>query len=158
MKLDRLETHDRLLYFKKQSDYISQGCQDCINGRPEEFKNHPFYIFAHARTEDDGVNKRLIWTPRLTKPKAQTNSLLFKAYPPSDKIKIIWMIPARELWNQFKKGNMIANKTIVESLYEFQHHRDKLEAREEDDLSDEVIDQIYKEISMRAKPKILETY
>ncbi|MEK6884299.1 MAG: hypothetical protein AABY22_32005, partial [Nanoarchaeota archaeon] len=48
---------------------------------------------------------RLIWMPRLTKPRAETNSMLFKAYPGSDNIKVIWMIPAPEMWKQFQKGN-----------------------------------------------------
>lgn len=151
MKLNRLETHDRFEHFTKQSFSISECCQDLIDQRP--FGNHPFYIFAHARTDEDGVTKRLIWQPRLTKPKAQTNSMLFKAYPGTDTIKIIWMIPARELWDQYKKGNITESKTIRDSLYDFQHFRAKLEAPEEDDLSDVQIDLIYREIATGIKPK-----
>jgi hypothetical protein len=153
MKVNILDAHDRYKYFTKQQFDIAECCQNLINQRP--FGNHPFYIFAHARTDDDGVTKRLIWQPRLTKPKAQTNSMLFKAYPGSDVIKVIWMIPARELWEQFEKGKMTENKTVWESIYNFQHHRDKLEAQEEDDLSDEKIDAIYKEISAQMSGKKL---
>ena len=67
MKLNRLETHDRYQHLTKQSFDIAECCQDLINQRP--FGDHPFYIFAHPRTEEDGVTKRLIWQPRLTKPK-----------------------------------------------------------------------------------------
>lgn len=147
MKLNRLETHDRLLDFNKQKDYISKGCQDCIRGRPEEFQNHPFYIFAHVRTHDNGWSKRLIWEPRLTKPKAQTNSMLFKAYPGSDVVKVIWMIPARELWDQYTLGKMMENKTVCDSIHAFQYDREKLEEKEPDDPSDDVVDQIYRDIS-----------
>jgi hypothetical protein len=175
MKINRLETHDRLLEFKKQSDYISQGCLDCIKNRPKEFQNYPFYIFAHARTietderiavfnEDlrhsllnpnyqrqyqsvgDVPAARFLWQPRLTKPKAQENSMLFKAYPPGDEIKVIWMIPARELWDQYDQGKMIENNVVSESLYNFKVNKEKLEAAESDDLPEWRIKAIQKEI------------
>ena len=141
MKINILETHDRYQHFTKQSFDIAQCCQDLINQRP--FGNHPFYIFVHARTHEDSSNKRLIWQPRLTKPKAQTNSMLFKAYPGTDMLKVIWMIPARELWGQYRKGNITENKTVSESIYNFMNHREKLEAKESDDLDDAIIDAIY---------------
>lgn len=150
MKVNLLETHDRLLQFNKQKDHISQGCLDCITNRPEEFLNHPFYIFSHIRTADDGHTKRLIWEPRLTKPKAQTNSMLFKAYPPSDKIKIIWMIPSREMWNSYGRGLMMQDDITSKSIQAFQFDRSNLECHEEDDLTDEVIEQIYRQISTNA--------
>ena len=152
MKINRLETHDRLQHFTKQSFNISECCQDLINQRP--FGDHPFYIFAHARTEDDqpGV-KRLIWQPRLTKPKAQTNSMLFKAYPGTDVIKVIWMIPQEELWLQFTTGKMTENKTVCESIDMFLNQKSKLEAPEPDDLSEAQIDAIYRQISYNSKPQ-----
>lgn len=153
MKIERLETHDRLLQFQKQKDYISQGCQDCIKNRPEEFGNHPFYIFAHVRTSENGYTKRLIWEPRLTKPKAQTNSMLFKAYPPTDKIKVIWMLPVREQWGQYKKENVTADDITRKSIEDFQHNRNALECNEEDDLSEEQINFIYREMSFNANQK-----
>jgi len=172
MKLDRLETHDRYEHFTKQSFDIGKSCQDLIDQRP--FGNHPFYIFAHKReigldervaiynqdlmnnprqfkTLAEVPNARLIWQPRLTKPKAQTNSMLYKAYPGSDVLKVIWMIPSRELWEQYTQGKMTENKTICESIYDFQNNKGKLEAPEDDDLSDQEIDKIYTEISMSKK-------
>ncbi len=148
MKVNILDAHDRYQHLTKQSFDISECCQNLINKRP--FGNTPFYIFAHARTDEDGVTKRLIWQPRLTKPKAQTNSMLFKGYPGTDLVKVIWMIPAREMWEQYEKGKLAENQTVVESLHAFQYDREKLEAKEEDDLSDEEIDRIYSEISKEA--------
>jgi len=145
MKINKLDAHDRLGHFQKQGLDISECCEDLVRKRP--FGNTPFYIFAHARTEDDGVNKRLIWQPRLTKPLAQTNSMLFKAYPGTDLIKVIWMIPDRAMWDTFQKGKLTESQLIVESIHDFQHNRAKLEAREDDDLSDEEIDRIYMEIA-----------
>jgi hypothetical protein len=151
MKLDRLETHDRYQFFTKQNFSIAECCQNLINQRP--FGENPFYIFAHARTDDNGFKKRLIWQPRLTKPKSQTNSMLFKAYPGTDVIKVIWIIPPRELWGQYVRGNITSNQTILDSIDKFRYRRYELDRNEPDDLSDEKIDQIYKEISQQAKYK-----
>lgn len=151
MKVDILDAHDRYTFMQKQpqTQDIGECCQSLINQKP--FGNIPFYIFAHPRTDDDGVTKRLIWQPRLTKPKAQTNSMLFKAYPGTDCVKIIWMIPERHLWNNYQKGKLTENQIVAESIYDFQHNREKLEAQEEDDLTDAEIATIYTEISTRAK-------
>lgn len=151
MKIDRLETHDRFEHFTKQDFDISECCQSLINQRP--FGDYPFYIFAHPRTDDDGVTKRMIWQPRLTKPKAQTNSMLFKGYPGTDLVKIIWMIPARETWEQFQKDKITANETIRQSIHDFQNNREKLESKDVEDLSDAEIDLIYTQISMGLKYK-----
>jgi hypothetical protein len=151
MKINPHDAHDRYKHFTNQSFDIGECCQNLIDKRP--FGNHPFYIFSHARTADDGVTKILIWQPRLTRPKPQTNSMLFKCYPGSDNIKVIWMIPARELWNQYRKGIITENQTIANSIFDFQYNRIILEQNEDDDLSDDQIDAIYKEISLDAKKK-----
>ena len=166
MKISRTDAHDRFSYFQKQGFDIAECCQDLIDQRP--FDDHPFYIFAHARTLgldekiklylsgkyetlDSVPEKKIIWQPRLTKPKAQSNSMLFKAYPGSDNIRILWIIPPRELWTQFKKGNMTENPTVWMSIHDFENNREQLEAKEDDDLPDEEIDRIYREISQAAK-------
>lgn len=152
--VDRLETHDRLLEFNKQKDNITKGVLDCIKNRPEEFKNYPFYIFAHVRTHDNGYTKRLIWQPRLKKPRSQTNSILFKAYPPGDKIKIIWMIPDRDQWSAYQKGTMLHQQHVVDSIKSFEEDRRSLEMNEEDDVSEELAQRIYKEIAFNHQQKL----
>jgi len=150
MKLNRLETHDRFIDFTKKKNDIGECCQDLINQRP--FGSHSFYIFVHSRTEDnDPSKKRMIWQPRLTKPKSQENSMLFKAYPRTDTIKIIWIIPQKELWKQYQKGNITENKTICDSIHNFIFEKEKLDQKDDDDLSDEKIDEIYKELSKNAE-------
>lgn len=140
MKINTLETHDRFLHFTKQSFDIGECGQDLINQRP--FGDHHFYIFAHPRTDDDGSNKRLIWQPRILKPKAQINSMLFKAYPGTDLIKTIWILPPHEMWSNYTKGNMCENKAIAESIFNFIYNRDLLESPESDDPSPERAQQI----------------
>jgi hypothetical protein len=117
------------------------------------FGNIPFYIFAHTRTDEDGVTKRLIWQPRLSKPEAQTNSMLFKAYPGTDNIKVIWMIPAREMWDQYITGNVTESNIVQNSIRDFRFHKLDLEMKEKDDLTDEQIEQIYRDLSLQAKHK-----
>jgi len=151
MKISPHDVYDRFQHFKKKDFDIGTCCQNMIDQRP--FGEHPFYIFAHSRTDDDGINKRMIWQPRLTKPLAQTNSMLFKAYPGTDNIKVIWMIPARELWGQYNKGLITENQTIAECIHDFEFNRQKLNKPEDDDLSEQEIHQIYKDISNDAKKR-----
>jgi hypothetical protein len=175
LKLDKLETHDRLLQFGKQADYISKGFQECINNRPHQF-TMPFYIFAHQRTIDmderisayeyDLISShldptyirqfkslaevpcaKLIWAPRLSKPTPQQNSMLFKAYPGTDDIKVIWMIPAQEMWAQYEKGFMLQSSIVVDSIHKFKNDFENLKAPEEDDLPDERVNEIYASIA-----------
>lgn len=102
-------------------------------------------------TLSDIPTHRMIWQPRLTKPKAQTNSMLFKGYPGTDTVKVIWMIPEREMWDQYRKGNLTESSIVVESIHSFEHDRERLEAKEIDDLPDARIDQIYREIGKKGK-------
>lgn len=165
MKVDILEAHDRYKHFTTKHHDITECCDDLIKQRP--FGDYAFYIFAHPRTlgmderfklftsgkyksMEEVPEKTLIWQPRLTKPKAQTNSMLFKGYPGSDTIKILWIIPPREMWGQYQKGNVTESTTILDSINNFEHHREELEKKESDDFNDEQINAIYNEISINA--------
>jgi hypothetical protein len=139
--------------------------QDLVNQRP--FGNHNFYIFGHARTLGDDERaklflsglyatfeevpfKTIIWQPRLTKPEAQENSQLIKVFVGSDLVKTIWIIPAPELWKQYEKGNVTENLEILKYINQFKFNKKQLEAKEDDDLSDREINEIYKQISRNA--------
>lgn len=149
MKIDRLETHDRFKEFVHKEFEIGDCAQDIIDKRP--FGNVAFYLFAHARTEEDGHTKRLIWQPRLTRPKAQSNSMLFKVYPGSDQVRIIWMIPDPLMWKQYAMGNITENAIVLQSIHAFQYNRASLEQDDPDDLNDAQIDQIYRDLSSEAQ-------
>lgn len=141
LKLDRLEAHDRLEHLiKDQWSTISQGAEDCLKKNPDSIalqeKSPYIYIFAHPRTHEDGVNKRLLWQPRLTKPKAQTNSYLFRAVSKSDILTICWLIPPREMWDQYRKGNICESNLVLWSINQFQYNREDLEKSDPDDLPD----------------------
>jgi hypothetical protein len=147
MKINLLETHDRLLQFQDQWNVISEGCVECIKNVPDGITS-PFYVFAHPRTleRDEKVllvltgqalpdkipSTRLIWSPRITKPKAQTNSYLFMAKKGSDMIQTIWLLPARETWDQYEPGKMTYNQDVYNSINNFKYYRQRLEMPEKD--------------------------
>lgn len=156
MKLNRLETHDRLVHFiKDQSQTIWQGAEDCLKKNPDSLriqeKSHYFYIFAHPRTAEDGVTKRMLWQPRLTKPKAQTNSYLFRAISKTDLIEVCWLIPPRELWKQFRKENLTNEPTVIWSIDQFINNRKELEKPHPEDWKDEQVKNIWKSILESSK-------
>lgn len=142
MKINKLETHDRLEHLiQDQSANVFQGAEDCLKKNRDSLalqeKSPYIYIFAHPRTTDDGLNKRMLWQPRLSIPKAQTNSYLFRALSHSDTIEIIWMIPPREMWKQYEKGKVTENNEVAWSIEMFQHKRSELEKPHKDDMTEE---------------------
>ena len=149
IKINALDAHDRLKHLKSHDHSIGECCQDLIDKAP--FGNRPFYIFAHGRTDDNGIDTRVIWQPRITKPKAQTNSMLFKVHPGTDVVLVIWIIPKRELWKQYQKGNLTENKTVIESIHYFTFNRENLEKPDDEDPNDQEVDAIYQQLSQDAK-------
>ncbi len=158
MKINRLEAHDRLQHLiKDQSSSVSQGVEDCLKRNPLSIaiqdKSPYVYIFAHPRTQEDASTKVMFWQPRLTKPSAQTNSYLFRVQSKSDVIEICWMIPPREMWAQYKSGNVTANEIVVWSIDQFENNRVKLESPERDDLPEERVRKILNDITRDIKTK-----
>lgn len=140
MKLDVHETHDRLKYLVDQDFDIASCAQNLIDQRP--FGAHPFYIFCHARTHEDGSSKRYIWSPWICKPRAQTNTILLKAYPNTDIVKWMWILPVREMWATYRKGTMFENEFIVWCTETFDLDKTILEAPEDDDPTTERMQEI----------------
>lgn len=143
IEICRKETHDRLLELKKNGTKISEYVSQLVQSKP--FGNVPFYIFVHSRTEENKYEKRLLYQPRLTKPEAQENSMLFKAFPSSDQIKIFWMIPQKEMWSNYERGKVCESNIVLKSINRFKKNKKKLSQPEPDDLSDEKIRSIYLE-------------
>lgn len=144
MKIDRLETHDRLLHFiKDQSENIYKGADDCLKKNIDSLKiqeKSPYvYIFAHPRTTDDGLNKRLLWQPRLIKPKAQPNSYLFRAVSHTDMMETCWIIPPIDLWKQYDAGKVCESNWAAWSIAQFIHNRKELEKPFPEDFSYEQV-------------------
>jgi len=149
--LNPYDVHDRYETFTNEDFSISECVEDIMKQEP--FGKEPFYIFVHGRTDDDGLRTRLIWQPRLTRPKPQTNSMLFKAYPMSDDIRICWMIPKEELFSQYEKDKITEHDITAWSINMYQNNFNELAAPEPDDLEEEQINGIYREISQQANKK-----
>lgn len=167
MKLNVFEAHDRLLHFKKdQEANIFQGAEDCLKKNEDSLfyqdRSPYIYIFAHPRTADDGVNKRMLWQPRLEKPEAQVNSYLFRATSHSDIIETIWLIPPQELWPQYAVGKVTENEIALWSIDQFVNNKAGLERKDPQDLPEEKCKQIlreliqFKKIKNQMKPLILD--
>ena len=159
MKIQRLETHDRLEHFvKDQSANIAQGASDCLKINPLSLalqERSPYiYIFAHPRTADDGVNKRMLWQPRLGRPTPQTNSYLFRAQSKTDILEICWLLPPQEMWPQYKKGNICESNLVLWSINQFTNNREELEKPDEKDLPLERTRQIWMDFLSSVKPTI----
>jgi len=159
MKIQRLETHDRLLHLKKeQSLNIAQGAEDCLKKNSLSLAYQAYspyiYLFAHPRTlghdektalwmtgqfKDWGEipEKVMFWQPRLSKPEAQTNSYLFRALSNTDELEVCWLIPPQEMWPQYKKGNVTEHQIVNWSITMFQTNKKGLETPHSDDLNDQ---------------------
>lgn len=149
MRIDRLEAHDRLLHLKKdQAQNIFLGAEECLKKNPDSLslqEKCPYiYIFAHPRTADDGVTKRMLWQPRLSKPTAQTNSYLFRAISKTDVIEICWLLPPQEQWAQYQKGNITESNDVLWSINQYTLNRQELEKPHADDYSEEHCRAIFK--------------
>jgi len=159
MKLNRLETHDRLLHLKKeQALNINQGAEDCLKhnrlSQGLQYYSPYVYIFAHPRTADDGVTKKMYWQPRLTKPKPQTNSYLFRAVSNTDTMELCWLLPPEETWPQYKKGNVTEHELVLWSIDQYTNHRSHLGKSFLDDLSDEKCKEIYRKVAKEIDEEI----
>lgn len=165
MKVNRLETHDRFEHFiKDQSNIIAEGAEACLKQNPDSLyiqEKLPYvYIFAFPKTLgldekyslwlqdkfsklEDIPEKVLWWQPRIAKPVAQTNSYCFRAVSKTDILEICWIIPAEELWGQYKKGNVTENEIVEWSISMYKTHKDELEKPHPEDFSGERLRQIF---------------
>ncbi len=143
---------------KDQSHVIAQGCEDCLKRNPLSLAIQarcPYiYIFAHPRTHEDGVTKRLIWQPRLTKPRAETNSYLFRAVSNSDLVEVCWMIPPIEMWKQYQQGNVTQSADVIYSINMFQFNKETLEHPFQDDVSEDAFKAIMLDIAREMEEQI----
>lgn len=144
MKVNKFETHDRLLHYQKQQDSMGEAVEECIRNVPDCITS-PFYVYGHSKSVgfdekislltlgyEQAPESRLIWIPLITKPKATPNTYLFLARKNSDIIEIIWMLPKFELWQEYSPGKMMFNENIWISIQSYLHHRDKLNEPDKD--------------------------
>lgn len=151
MKVNILEAHDRLKHLiKDQSANIYQGAEDCLKRNPLSLalqeKSSYIYIFAHPRSDDEGRHKRLLWQPRLSIPEAQSNSYLFRAISHNDIIEVCWILPPRELWEQYDEGKVTESNWASWSINQYRTNKKALENPHPEDMSEEKARQIMKAV------------
>ncbi|SRR5258708_2751241 len=162
MKIQRLEAHDRLQFLKKDQSYnIFQGAEDCLKKNSLSIalqeKSSYIYIFAHPRTAEDGVTKIMYWQPRLSKPKPQSNSYLFRAKSKSDQINICWLLPPREQWDEYITGKVTEDNLTNWSINQFRFNLTELERSDPEDMSEDrakkILSEVLIEHNQSLKPK-----
>lgn len=156
MKIHRFDAHDRLQHLKKdQSANIAQGAEDCLKRNKLSLalqeKSPYIYIFAHARTHDDGVTKVMYWQPRLSRPKAEINSFLFRCKSHEDLFEVCWLIPPEEFWEQYKRGNVTQHEIVLWSIRMFKENKELLEKPDPEDLPEQQAAIIYKQVIQEHK-------
>ena len=162
MKLNRLETHDRLQHLiSDQSANVFKGAEDCLKKNPLSLaiqeKSPYIYLFAHPRTADDGVNKKMFWQPRLTIPEAQENSYLFRAISKTDNIEVVWMIPPKDTWKQYKKGNVTESNICLWSIEMLKTNKAHLEKPHPEDMIEDRARIILKSVIDEHRQKLNQT-
>jgi hypothetical protein len=182
MKIERLETHDRLLHFvQEQSNVIAEGASECLKVNPlslalQEVSSY-VYIYTHARTIgldekyslflsgqyqrlEDIPEKRLLWQPRLGRPTPSPNSYLFRAESKTDILEICWILPPEEMWDQYTEGKVTASEWDLWSINEYKTNKEGMARPLSDDLRDEQINlilrNIAREMQQKNKPSINE--
>ena len=151
MKIDRLETHDRYEHFlQDQWEVIAQGASDCMLKNKLSLaiqEKCPYvYLYAHPRTADDGVTKRLLWQARVSRPRPETNSYLFRGQSKSDIVEICWLLPPEELWEQYETGKVTASEYVMWSINQYKTNRRFLGLPHPEDVSEEQGKLIYRNV------------
>ena len=152
MKVDRLETHDRLEHFQNdQLDNINKGIMD--TKRNELYQaiqdRCPYiYVHVHARTAEDGVTKKVLWHPRISRPESSDNAMLFRCKAYSDEVEICWMIPDKAMWDQYKKGNITEHSEVLRSIDEYKNNKEKLDKPHLEDLPENIGMQILQDVKV----------
>jgi hypothetical protein len=156
MKLNRLETHDRLKYFvKDQSLNVAKGAEECLTQNAlsvylQQYSPY-IYLYAHPRTHDDGVTKVMYWQPRLSKPASSTNSYLFRAASNTDICEVCWLLPPKETWAQFLKGKVTEENMVMWSINQFCYNKAGLDRAHPEDMDDEICKKIYEKVYSEMK-------
>lgn len=132
--------------------------------RSDPFDGHKFYIFSFMKRVDDmaGV-KKMYHQPRLTRPVPVPGSTLMRVDPKNpEEATIIWTLPNEESFGMYKVGMTFTDPFVFECIETFQKNPRKFMERDEWDLPEEKIREIYvtklkrekREKTERSLPKV----
>jgi hypothetical protein len=152
--LSRNELFDSTQNWKDNSEKNYSECiQNLIMSAP--FGAHKFYIFSFIKRVDDASGiKKMIHQPRLTKPEPIPGGTLMRVDPRDPyTATLLWTLPNDQNFNLYKKGKMYADPFVHECIERFKKNPKEMMRPEVDDLTDEQIREIYKDMSMKQKAK-----
>lgn len=147
---------DNIQFFKENSEkgYV-ETIKKIIESDP--FLGHKFYIQSFIKRVDDSTGvKKMIHHPRLTKPEPLPGHTLLRVDPKDpDSMKIMWTIPNQETFGLYKYKKAFGDRFVYECIQTYQKNPKQFMQPEPDDLSDDQIREIYKQMKQSAKPKTI---
>lgn len=145
---------DNTQYWKENSEEgYCRTIQEIIQSDP--FEGHKFYIFQFVKRVDDvsGI-KKWYHQPRLTKPEPLPGTTLLRANPKDPgTVTIIWTLPNEENFSLYGAGKIFGDSFVYECIQKFLHNPRELMKKEEGDVSEEKIKELYKNIKIKALHK-----
>jgi hypothetical protein len=152
--LGRNQIWENTEFWKEHSERNYVACiQDLISSKP--FGNRKFYIYSFVKRVDDmsGV-KKMYHQPRLTRPEPLPGTTLMKVDPSSpETATIIWTLPNQENFGLYKAGKMFSDPFVHECIETYLKNPRELMRADPDDLNDEQIKQVYKELKQDLRAK-----
>jgi hypothetical protein len=97
----------------------------------------------------------MIWQARISRPRPQTNSYLFRAKSNTDIIEICWLLPPKETWKQYEKGNVCDSELVRWSIDQYMHNSRGLAESHPEDLPDHRGREIYLDVVKAMKYKMI---
>lgn len=136
---------DSIENFRQNSESDWTKCvQDLVRSKP--FGNNKFYIFMFVKRVDDvsGI-KKMFHQPRLTKPEPLPGTTLLRVDPSKpEEAVIIWTLPNQENFKLYKYKKAFADEFVDECVRKYLNNPQELMKREDGDLSESEIREIYK--------------
>lgn len=110
------------------------------------FGDNKFYIFQFIKRVNDWTGeKKMYHQPRLTKPEPLPGTTLLRVDPRDpDTVTIIWTLPHEEAFNLYDAGKMFSDPFVYECIQKYRKNPKELMKREDGDLSDREIQEVYK--------------
>ena len=143
--LSKSDVGDTTQNWKENSerDWVA-NLQSLISKRP--FGDYKFYVFMFVKRVNDvsGI-KKMYMQPRLTKPEPLPGTTLLRVDPRDPgTAKMIWTLPNENNFAMYAKGKMFEDEFVHGCILKYLNNPRALMQREEGDLSDPEILEIYK--------------
>jgi len=143
--LTKPEALDSTINWKENSerDWV-ETLHDLIQKKP--FGAHKFYVYMFVKRVDDlsGI-KKMYMQPRLTKPDPLPGTTLMQVDPKDPgTAKMIWTIPNENSFKLYQSGKMFADPFVHECIEKYTKRPWELLRKEEGELKEEEIREIYK--------------